>query len=119
MSLSVLVPGTITSAMLTSTVAETDYTAWSSGTTYAVGGRCISTTTHRVYESLVASNTNHDPTDISNRIGATPWWLDVGATNRWKMFDDQTTSQTTAATTITVTLEPGSFNAFSLIGFSA
>lgn len=119
MSLSVLVPSTITSAMLTSTVAETDYSAWSSGTTYAVGNRCISTTTHRVYESLVASNTNHDPTDISNRIGATPWWLDVSATNRWKMFDDQTTSQTTAATTMTVTLEPGSFNAFALLGLSA
>ena len=119
MSLSVLVPSTITSAMLTSTVAETDYSAWSSGTTYAVGNRCISTTTHRVYESLVASNTNHDPTDISNRIGATPWWLDVSATNRWKMFDDQTTSQTTAATTMTVTLEPGSFNAFALLGISA
>ena len=119
MSLSVLVPSTITSAMLTSTVAETDYSAWSSGTTYAVGNRCISTTTHRVYESLVASNTNHDPTDISNRIGATPWWLDVSATNRWKMFDDQTTSQTTATTSMTVTLEPGSFNAFALLGLSA
>ena len=119
MSLSVLVPSTITSAMLTSTVAETDYTAWSSGTTYAVGNRCISTTTHRVYESLVASNTNHDPTDISNRIGATPWWLDVSATNLWKMFDDQTTSQTTATTSMTVTLEPGSFNAFALLGLSA
>lgn len=119
MSLSVLVPATITTSMVTSTVAETDYAAWASGTTYAVGQRCISTTTHRVYESLVASNTNHDPTDISNLIGTTPWWLDVGATNRWKMFDDQTASQTVAATTMTVTLEPGSFNGFALLGLSA
>jgi len=119
MSLSVLVPNTITDAMLTSSIAENDYTAWSAATTYAVGGRCISTTTHRVYESLVAGNINHDPTDITNRIGATPWWLDVSATNRWRMFDDQTTSQSSAATTMTVTLTPGSFNGFALLGLAA
>lgn len=105
--------------MLTSSIAETDYAAWSAATTYAVGGRCISTTTHRVYESLVAGNINHDPTDITNRIGTTPYWLDVSATNRWRMFDDQTTSQSSAATAMTVTLTPGSFNGFALLGLAA
>ncbi len=119
MSLSVLVPNTITTAALTSSVAETDYAAWSAATTYALGGRCISTTTHRIYESLIASNLNKDPANIDNRIGTTPAWLDVSATNRWKMFDDQTTSQTSAATTMTVTLSPASFNGFALLGLSA
>lgn len=118
--LSLMKPVVITDAMFTSsTAAETDYAAYNAATTYAVGNRCISTTTHRIYESLVAGNLNHDPTNIDNRIGLTPFWLDVSATNKWKMFDDQVASQTTVATPLTVVLHPGYFNSFGLMAIDA
>ncbi len=118
--LSLMKPVTMADAILTSsTAAETDYTAYSAGTTYAVGNRCISTTTHRVYESLIAGNVGNDPTLIDNRIGTTPKWSDVSATNKWKMFDDQVASQTSVASPLTAVLHPGFVNAIGLLGLDA
>lgn len=106
--LSVMIPVAIDSETFTSSTAtEADYTAWNSGTTYAIGDRCISTTTHRIYESALASNTNHDPDDLNNQVGQFVWWIDVSATNRWKMFDGENSSATVNATSLTVVLEPG------------
>jgi hypothetical protein len=116
-SLSVLAPITIVDALLTSsTVPETDYAAWSGGTTYAVGDRVINTSTHRKYESLRATNSNHDPSDILNRTGVTPWWLDIGPTNKWAMFDSEVSTQTSIATPLTVVIKPGAFNGVFLAG---
>lgn len=110
--LSVLLPVDIYSGSVfqSSTATEADYAAWNSGDTYALGDRCISTTTHKIYESAAANNTNHDPTDINNRTGTTIWWIEVSETNRWKMFDGQSTSQTTVASPLTVVLRPGFVN---------
>lgn len=99
MALSYAVPYSIDDTNLTSNVAETDYAAWNSGTTYALGARVIvvndgaspPTGVHKVYESAQGSNTNHNPrTDTTST-----WWLEVGATNRYRMFDAQHSSQTT------------------------
>ena len=118
--LSLMKPVALTTVMLTSSTApETDYTAWSSATTYALGVRCISTTTHRIYESLIAGNINKDPTDINNRVGATPVWLDVSATNKYKMFDDQVASQTSVSSPLTVVLNPGFCNSVVLLGLDS
>ncbi len=109
-------PVSITSAMLVSSTApETDYAAWSSGTTYALGNRVIKTSTHKIYESLQGSNTNHDPeTDLT-----ATWWLEVGPTNRWKMFDQAVGSQTSQATPLTVVLDPGIVQALALLDVDA
>jgi hypothetical protein len=118
--LSVLVPITVTSDMLiSSTIAETDYSAYSAATTYALGDRCISTATHKIYESLQDDNVNHDPTDIANRLVPTLYWQEVGPTNRWLMFDGEKGSASTHATDITVVVRPGHFNGFYLGGLSA
>ncbi|MBP6708792.1 MAG: hypothetical protein KA223_06500 [Candidatus Accumulibacter sp.] len=119
-SLYVLPPIALTDAMfVSSTVPETDYAAYAAGTTYAVGTRCISAVTHRIYESLRASNTGNDPTAIVNRAGTAPWWLEVGPTNRWAMFDSVVSTQTTVASPLTVVLRPGQFNAVYLGGLDA
>lgn len=111
-------PVTVTDAVLTSsTVAETDYAAWNSGTTYSVGNRVIRTGTHRIYESLQDSNTNHTPED--NLSGDDPWWLEVGPTNRWAMFDEKVGTQTVAATSLTVVLAPGRVNSLALLNIDA
>jgi hypothetical protein len=87
---------------VSSTVAENDHTAWNAGTTYGDGDRCILTSTHRIYESVLAANTNHNPATDDGT-----WWIDVGPTNRWAMFDDGVSTQTTAALTFTAVITPG------------
>lgn len=95
---------------VSSTVAENDYAAWNSGTTYNLADRVIKN--HRIYESLQGSNLNKDPVLTSSST----WWLDVGPTNRWAMFDQQVNTQTVAAgTTMTVVLNPGIINTLALV----
>jgi len=99
-----IVPITITDDVLvSSTIAEDDYAAWSSGTSYTLGQRVIyvSTDVHQVYESVYAgSQSGHDPTlDTTNT-----WWLLVGSTGRWSMFDASVSEQSTDDGTITVKL---------------
>lgn len=76
-------------------VAASSLTEWSSATTYAVGNQVKYTTNqpvpHHEFESKQANNTNHAPV-----IGGTDWWLDLGATNQHKMFDDLNNSRTVA-----------------------
>lgn len=118
--LSVLAPNTITDAMLTSsTVPENDYAAYSAATTYAIGDRCISTVTHRIYESLKASNINHDPTNILNQAAGTGWWNDIAPTNKWAAFDGIVSTPTIGATPMTMVLAPGAFNGLYVGGIDA
>lgn len=119
-TLFVQVPVAVTDAMLvSSTVAENDYPAWSSTKTYGVGEKCIHPTTHRVYVSAAANNLNHNPTDPSSLSGTTVWWVDDSPTNRWAMFDDQVSTATTAPLTMTIVLRPGVFNSVYLCGVDA
>ena len=107
----VINPVVLTDAMLIShSIAETDYAAWSGSTTYAIGDRCIQN--HKIYESLQASNLNHSP---ATDTGALPFWLEVSSTNRWRAFDQQVNSQTTAAGSFTFTVAPGSINAIAFV----
>lgn len=79
------------------------YKEWSGGTTYAVKDTVLDLRTHHVYESVQGSNTNHDPIFDTTAT----WWLDLGFTNRWAMFDTVTGSQSVYAETIDVTIAPG------------
>lgn len=107
----VIAPVTISdSNFVSSTIAETDYAAWASGTTYAAGDRVILTSTHKIYQSLQAANTNHNPAT------ATDWWLEVGPTNRWSCFDNALGSACSATTSFTVVIKPGDINAVALLG---
>lgn len=85
-------PVSVTPAMLKATdVPETDYAEWSNATTYAAGDRVIVVSTHKIYESLKASNLNYDP------VTQTTWWIEVSPTNRWKAFDLSTSTRTVQA----------------------
>jgi len=108
-------PTTITDSKLTSsTVAETDYPAWVSGTTYAIGDRRIRTTNkHRIYERVTnGAGTTPPETDLAN-------WVEIAPTNRWAMFDSSVGTATTATTSLTVVLAPGKFNSLALLGLTA
>ena len=109
-ALIIVPPLTITDSILivgsppATNVPENDYAEWdggSPGTTYATGDRVILTSTHRIYESLQDGNLNKNP------VTETTWWVEVGPTNRWAVFDTSVSTQTTQSTNITYTLEPG------------
>lgn len=114
----IIKPVEVTPAILTSSnVPETDYAAWSAATAYAVGDKAMYN--HRNYEALVAHTGANPETDTSDP----PKWLDMGANNRWRMFDDEVGSLTEQAGSIAVELQPGaainSIALFNLLGRSA
>jgi hypothetical protein len=98
--------------LASSSIAEADYAAWAAGTTYVLGDRVIVVATHRIYESLAAANIGHSPATES------AWWVDVGPTNRWAMFDASSVSSS-ASGSIAVTLTLPACGAVALVGISA
>lgn len=111
----VLEPLQVVDSMLIATdVPEADYGVWSSGTTYAVGQRCILTTgVHKVYESLVAANINHPPATSPDQ------WAVVGPTNRWALFDRSNSTQTVKPSSMSFQLRPpGSINTLALLNLT-
>jgi len=108
----IIKPMPVTAAVLTSNVPEMDYPSWSAGTNYLVGDLAIYN--HRIYESLQHPNTGHQP-DTSPTF-----WLDIGATNRYRMFDAVINSVTSNPDTIDVTITTNSIiNGVALFGLSA
>jgi hypothetical protein len=109
----VISPAVITDAMLiSSTAPETDYAVWSAVTAYSVGNRVIRTSTHRIYERVVAGTTTTAPeVDLVN-------WIDVAPTNRWACFDSQVNTATTVASPLTVVLAPGYINSLAVLGMA-
>jgi hypothetical protein len=100
------------SLLVSSNVTENDYAEWDAGTGYTLGQRVIvigdgdspETFYHNIYESVLAgTNTGNNPWDDPQwPDGAPTNWLLVGKTNRWKMFDNANSSQTTNAESIEV-----------------
>jgi len=107
----IIKPTTLTGAMLiSSNVPETDFAAWNSATAYTLGAKVIRTSTHRIYQRLVAGTTATAPeSDTVN-------WQDIGPTNRWSMFDSEVSTATKQATSIAVTVAPGRSSGLALIG---
>jgi hypothetical protein len=94
-------PFDVTDAVLVaSNVPETDYPEWAVGVSYAKGARVIKAATHLVYESAADANAGADP------AGATGAWFEVGATNRWAMFDQALGSATVRDGSVQVRLAP-------------
>src|SRR5436190_14410720 len=102
--LTIVPPLVITDANLTSSnVAETDFPAWNAATNYAIGDQVIKTTPniHKIYKRIVAGVSATSPElDAVN-------WLEVSATNKWKMFDALNNTQTVNAGSIVVSITPG------------
>ena len=101
--------------LISSTAAEDDYAAWNAATNYAVGNRVIRTTTHAVYENLIAGVDATAPENAPTR------WVYVRPTNKYAMFDSVIGTSTSLASPLTVVLEPGrigGLSMFELVGES-
>lgn len=108
-----ITPTPITDARLvSSSLPETDWAVWESATIYWLGARVIKG--HRIWESVQANNQNRDPeTTVAG------WWIDVGPTNRWAMFDSAVGSRSRAEASITFTLAPGRADSLILLDLDA
>jgi hypothetical protein len=98
--MNVLDPYLVTDTTLTATnVTEADYAEYDAAVTYAAAARVIVIgSVHKVYESAVGSNLGNAPSDTT---ASTDFWIYVGATNRYKPFDERTTDRVTRTTPIT------------------
>jgi len=106
----VIPPLTITDSVYTScSVVEpsiTDPAAWSISTHYVVGDRVSKLgTIHKIYECLTAVTGGDSPEISVTR--SIPKWIEVGATNKWAMFDLLRSTATTSSSDITIVLTPG------------
>jgi hypothetical protein len=97
-------------SMLTSTTATEAYSNWSNATTYSINARVVYS--GRIYESLQNSNTNHIPSSSPT------WWVDIGPSNGFAMFDQQISTGTTAGTSLTVVFQPGTIDSLALINLN-
>lgn len=113
MSLTIIKPTAITPALLVSTTAVESAAEWSASTTYAADARCTLAATRRTYQSLQAGNLNHAPATEA------AWWVDVGPSNKWAMFDGALGSVTSDAAGISVVLRPGAVSAVALMQVQA
>lgn len=72
--------------------------------TYTAGQEAIYTPDKHLYEVLADSTID---TPAAGVLRDPPTWLDLGFINRWKMFDEAVTLQTTKAISVDVTIAPG------------
>jgi hypothetical protein len=107
-----LVPETVASDMLISTnVPENDHAEWNAGANFGVGARVMIAAQHVRYEALKASTGVNPATDD----GTT--WLKLGATNRWRAFDQILSDPVKHADVIEYELQPEALcTAVSLFG---
>lgn len=103
----VIRPVEITPSKLLSTTATETSPTWDIGTTYADGALVVYQ--QSIYESLQNSNTGKQP-DTSPTF-----WLRVGPSNIWAMFDNEVNTQTTGTDPLIVEVQPG--KAFTSVSF--
>jgi hypothetical protein len=108
-------PNTMTPALLTSSTATEAHAAYAAGTTYAAGARVLYTTATAtsIYESLQASNLGKQPDTNPT------WWARIGPSNKWAMFDEQVSTVTTAASTLTAVFATGLMDTLAVVGIDA
>lgn len=99
----IIIPEYTTDVTLNSTnVAESEFPMYDQLNTYAINDMVIyiDTNKHWVVRSKVNGNIGNIPTGLASDA----FWVKVSETNRWKMFDLKTTSQTFNNDSIAVTL---------------
>lgn len=93
-------PVTVTDAVFGSSTVPESEPVWVAGTTYALNDVArgdTSETAHKMFLSVQGTNVGHPVTDPL-------WWIEMGPTNRWAMFDGSNTTQTVQANEIEVVL---------------
>jgi hypothetical protein len=108
--------------LLSSTIAASTESEYDSGTTYATGdvvkvsyesdGTTPLAPVYK-YESLADSNTGNYPPDNPTQ------WSEIGATNRWSMFDDYVNTQSEDTEEVEIELDSSNQNIVGLFRMQA
>lgn len=87
-------------ALLYTDVEEDDAPEWGAEDNYSEGQSVMLTTDyHKVYLSLQNANTGNHP------ASSPEWWVEVGPTNKWALFDRKIGTQTTWGDSFTYTIQ--------------
>lgn len=117
----VIRPLSITDAVLSFTnVPEDTVPAWAVEETYGLGDvvSVVDQDIHLLFESLRDGNLGKAP--LEDDQGEPVNWLEIGPTNRWRMFDVLRNSQTEHLTPLVVELLPNKrINSIALLGLDA
>lgn len=110
----IIEPFAVTPAMLTaSNIAENDHPAWNVGSTYVAGDRVVFD--HGIWSAVQGSTGKNPGADA-----ASEYWLRLGATNRWRAFDNRLGGLTTGGATITYTIVlPKTLDSIAFFGLNA
>jgi hypothetical protein len=104
--------------LLSSNVPEDDAPLWVSTATYTTGEEVMHEL--RMYEALVDVPAGVEPGAEAVTESSPAKWLDLGAINRWRMFDDRVESQTAQEDTVSVSIRPGQVvNSLALLNLDA
>lgn len=96
-------PRIINNDMLSDYNVTQDIDQWDSAATYAEGDFVIRDPEGSVvYQSMQSGNIDNDPLD-----GDIQFWIPIGASNYWRMFDGQVSTQTENADSIEVSITTG------------
>ena len=110
----VVTPLVITAANLTSSnVAEpyADEVVWNAADNHTLGQERIRLTTHRKYKNILAGIDAGLPENTPLR------WVESGVTNKYAMFDQYRSTQTSVASSLIVTITAAKrINSFAVIG---
>jgi hypothetical protein len=105
----VIKPTVLNTADLISTTATDAHAAWTAGS-YALGAK-VTYSDGYYYECI-------EPVGTSAVPGASFDWSQIGPSNRFAMFDDFISTQSTATTALTVVVEPGICNSLALFNLT-
>jgi hypothetical protein len=101
---------------ITAAWSDTGYRGpYAGGTTYSINAIVSVVADHKLYQSLQNNNLNNTPGAAGNET----WWLDIGATERWNVFDAKVGSQAEADDSITYELDPGPIDSVALLNIEA
>lgn len=109
----IIIPPTITNAMITANTAVNADADYVPATTYSAGVKV--TYGNFIYLSLQAGNTGHQP-DLT---ASAAWWSLIGSSNKWAMFDDEVQTQSTASNTLSTTIRASYINSISCVNITA
>lgn len=112
MTMTMITPITIGDSELTSTTAVYLNPEWDVATSYVKGNKVYFGM--RSYECQIAVTGGDDPSENPLDGSGNPYWLDIGPSNKWAMFDNQNFTQTSASSPFTVVIEAGRANSVSL-----
>lgn len=94
-----IIGGLLTSSSIPEPDASVGEVVWTAGTS-TTGTRRIMTSTHYLYECVAVPSTTDAP-DVG-AAKAVPTWVIVSRTNRYRMFDEANSSQSTSASPLVV-----------------